>query len=328
MTARCLRQKPQGGQTMRTSAILAACAAAGLAMPAAAQTVIGVSIPAATHGWAGGMNYHARAAIERLQETYPDLDFALATASDPGAQVNDIEDMVATRDIAALVVLPFESEPLTGPVQRVAEAGTWVTVVDRGLAQEGIEDLYVAGDNPGFGRVAGEFFCERMPEGGNIVVLRGIPTTIDNERVEAFEEAIADCDIEILGMEHGNWNRDDSFTVMQDFLSRHGEIDAVWASDDDMAVGVLEAIAQAGREDEMWVLGGAGMKEMIARLMEGDDDMVPANVTYPPAMIATAIELTALRFVSNAPVAGEFIIGSELITPENAEDYYFPDSPF
>jgi ribose transport system substrate-binding protein len=273
------------------------------------------------------MNYHAQAAIERLEATYDQLDFVLATASDPGTQVNDIEDMVATRNIDALVVLPFESEPLTGPVARVAESGAWVTVVDRGLSQEGIEDLYVAGDNPGFGRTAGEYFVENLPDGGNIVVLRGIPTTIDNERVEAFEAAIEGSGIEILGMEHGNWNRDDAFTVMQDFLSRHAEIDAVWASDDDMAVGVLEAINQAGRQDEMWVVGGAGMKEMVQRVQEGDP-MVPVNITYPPAMIATAIDLTALRFVSNAPVAGEFIIGSELITQENAGDFYFPDSPF
>jgi ribose transport system substrate-binding protein len=307
-------------------------AAAVALTPAAAvaqeeTSVIGVSIPAATHGWAGGMNFHAQSAVERLEEAYPQLDFVLSTASDPGTQVNDIEDMVATRNIAALVVLPFESEPLTGPVQRVAESGTWVTVVDRGLAQEGIEDLYVAGDNPGFGRVAGEFFCESLPEGGKIVVLRGIPTTIDNERVEAFQSAVEGCNIEILGMEHGNWNRDDAFAVMQDFLSRHQEIDAVWASDDDMAVGVLEAINQAGRQDEMWVLGGAGMKEIVARVQEGDP-MVPADVTYPPAMIATAIEMTALHFVSDAPVSGEFIIGSVLITPENAADFYFPDSPF
>jgi ribose transport system substrate-binding protein len=300
-------------------------------LPAAAQdgetTVIGVSIPAATHGWAGGMNFHAQATINRLEETYPQLDFVLATAGDPGTQVSDIEDMMATRDIDALVVLPFESEPLTGPVSRVKEAGKWVTVVDRGLSQENIEDLYVAGDNPGFGRVAGEFFVDRMPEGGNIVVLRGIPTSIDNERVEAFEAAIEGSGIEIVGIEHGNWNRDDSFEVMQDFLSRHAEIDAVWASDDDMAVGALEAIAQANRTEEMWVLGGAGMKEMIQRVMDGDTQ-VPANVTYPPAMIGTAIELTALNFVSNAPVSGDFIIGSVLITPDNAEQYYFPDSPF
>nr|WP_244313719.1 ABC transporter substrate-binding protein [Stappia sediminis] len=300
-----------------------------LPMSAAAQdkATIGVSIPAATHGWAGGMNYHAQAAVNRLEEVYPQLDFVLATASDPGKQVSDIEDMMATRNIDALVVLPFESDPLTGPVKRVAEAGKWVTVVDRGLSEEGIEDLYVAGDNPGFGRVAGEYFRQRMPDGGKIVVLRGIPTTIDNERVEAFQKALEGSGIEILGMEHGNWNRDDAFTVMQDFLSKYPEINAVWASDDDMAVGVLEAINQAGRTDEMWVLGGAGMKEMIKRVMDGDK-MIPVNVTYPPAMIASAIEMTALKFVSNAPVSGRFIIGSVLITPENAESYYFPDSPF
>lgn len=293
----------------------------------AESAVIGVSIPAATHGWAGGMNFHAQATIAALEERYENLDFVLSTASDPGQQVSDIEDMMATRNIDALVVLPFESEPLTGPVARVKEAGKWVTVVDRGLSQENIEDLYVAGDNPGFGRVAGEFFKERLPDGGNIIVLRGIPTTIDNERVAAFEAAIEGSGIEIVGMEHGNWNRDDAFEVTQDLLSRNSDVVAVWASDDDMAVGAIEAINQAGREGEMWVLGGAGMKEMIQRVMDGDE-MVPANVTYPPAMIGTAIELTALNFVGNAPVSGEFIIGSVLITGDNAEQYYYPDSPF
>ena len=297
-----------------------------LSTPAYAQ-VIGVSIPAATHGWAGGMNYAAQSAISRLEAVYPDLEFVLATASDPARQVNDIEDMVATRNIDALVVLPFESEPLTGPVQAVADAGVWVTVVDRGLSVEGIEDLYVAGDNPGFGRVSGEFMVSQMPDGGNIVVLRGIPTTIDNERVEGFQEAIEGSGIEILGMEHGNWNRDTSFEVMQDFLSRHSQIDAVWASDDDMAIGVLAAIEAAGRDDIQFVLGGAGMKEMIQRVMEGDA-MIPANVTYPPSMIATAIEITAVGQTSQTPVSGQFIIGSVLVTPDNAENFYFPDSPF
>lgn len=300
-----------------------------LASPALAQDakVIGVSIPAATHGWAGGLNYFAKTTVERLEATYPQLDFVLATASDPAKQVNDIEDMIATRKISALVVLPFESEPLTAPVQKVKESGAWVTVVDRGLSVEGIEDLYVAGDNPGFGRVSGEYMLSKMPEGGKIVVLRGIATTIDNERVEGFQKAIEGSKIEVVGMEHGNWNRDTSFTVMQDFLSKHPQIDAVWASDDDMAVGVLAAIEAAGRKDVKFVLGGAGMKEMIKRAMDGDA-MIPANVTYPPAMIATAIEMTAVGMVSPAPVSGKFTIGSVLIDQSNAAQYYFPDSPF
>lgn len=297
--------------------------------PALAQEtkVIGVAIPSATHGFMGGLNYHAQAAIERLEATYPQLDFVLATAGDAGKMVNDIEDMVATRNISALVVLPFESEPLTAPVQAVKDAGIWVTVVDRGLSVPNIEDLYVAGDNTGFGRVAGEYFAENLKSGDNVVVLRGIPTTLDNERVDAFTAAIEGTGINVLDMQHGNWNRDDAFNVMQDFLSKYDDIDAVWAADDDMAVGVLEAIDQAGRNDEMWVVGGAGMKEIIKRMMDGDP-MLPVNVTYPPAQIATAIELTALGQVSPTPVSGRFIIGSQRITPENAEQYYFPDSPF
>ncbi len=314
---------------MKFAKITAAALAATLAMPVLAQEtkVIGVSIPAATHGWAGGMNFHAQQAVDRLEKVYPELDFVLATASDPAKQVNDIEDMLATRNISALVVLPFESEPLTSPVKAVADSGAWVTVVDRGLAQPGIEDLYVAGDNPGFGKVSGEYMVSAMPDGGDIVVFRGIPTTIDNERVEGFQSAIEGSGINVLAMEHGNWNRDDSFTVMQDFLSKYDKIDAVWASDDDMAIGVLAAIEQSGRDDIKFVLGGAGMKEMVAKVRDGDP-MIPADVTYPPSMIATAIEMTAVGLTSTAPVSGTFTIGSVLITADNAADFYYEDSPF
>ncbi|TWI35715.1 ABC transporter substrate-binding protein [Paracoccus sulfuroxidans] len=301
---------------------------AGLAMAQDGEKkVIGVSIPSATHGFMGGLNWHAQETIKRLGTTYPNLEFVLTTAGDASKQVNDIEDMVAARNIDALVVLPFESEPLTAPVKSVKDAGKFVTVVDRGLSEEGIEDLYVAGDNTAFGRVAGEYFRNHLESGKKIVILRGIPTTLDNERVEAFEKALDGSGIEILDKQHGNWNRDDAFTVMQDYLSKYPEIDAVWAADDDMALGVLEAISAAGRQDKMWVIGGAGMKDIVKRIMEKDPQL-PVNVTYPPALISSAIEMTALHFTSNAPMTGRFIIGSELITPENAQRFYFPDSPF
>ncbi|WBU63512.1 substrate-binding domain-containing protein [Paracoccus aerodenitrificans] len=311
---------------MKTALISTTALIASFTVPAAAQT-IGVSIPAATHGWAGALNYHAERTVERLEETYPDMDFVLTTTSDPATQVSDLEDMVATRGIDALVVLPFESEPLTGPIQRIAESGTWVTVVDRGLAQEGIEDLYVAGDNESFGRTAAEYFAETLDDGAKIVVMRGIPSTVDNERVDGFNAALEGSNIEVLAMDHANWNRDNAFTLMQDYLSRFSEIDAVWAADDDQAVGALAAIEQAGREGEMIVVGGAGMKEMVDRIRNGDET-VPVNVTYPPSMISTAIEMTAVGVTGAAPMTGEFIITSELITQENAEDFYFEDSPY
>lgn len=311
---------------MKKTLITATVLTGLFASPLLAET-IGVSIPAATHGWAGALNYHAERTIERLEAANPDLNFVLTTTSGPSQQVSDIEDMVATRNIDALVVLPFESEPLTAPIKRVADGGVWVTVVDRGLAEDGIESLYVAGDNDSFGRTAGTYFAENLDDGAKVVVMRGIASEVDNERVAGFEAALEGSNIEVLAMDHGNWNRDTAFTLMQDYLSRFSEIDAVWAADDDMAVGALAAIDQADRTGEMIVVGGAGMKEMVARIRD-NDTTVPVNVTYPPAMISTAIEMTALGITGAAPVSGEFIIASELITPDNAENFYFEDSPY
>ena len=292
-----------------------------------AQTTIGVSIPAATHGWAGGVNWWAGEAKARLEAAYPDLTIIINTAGGPAEQADDLEDLIAIHGIDALVILPFESDPLTEPVASVKDRGIFVTVVDRGLAREGIEDIHVAGNNPAMGRVSAEYMVEALDGEGKIVILRGIPTTIDNERFDAFMEVIEGTDIEVLDSRYAYWNRDDGFEVMQDFLTRFPEIDAIWAQDDDIAIGVIEALEQAGRTDEVFIVPGAGMKEMIARVMEGDR-LVPVNVLYPPAMIATAMEVTALRFVSNVPTLGRYILDSPLITPENAADYYFPDSPF
>jgi len=66
---------------------------------------------------------------------------------------------------------------------------------------------------------------------------------------------------------------------------------------------------------------------MIARVVQGDR-LVPVDVLYPPGMIATAMELTALKFVSDAPVLGRYILDAPLITPQDAAEYYFPDLPF
>lgn len=309
-------------------ATLATTAALGLSAAVVAQEyTIGVSIPAATHGWAGGVNYHAKEAKKRLETLYPDIEITISTASTAGEQANDLEDLVSLRNIDALVVLPFESGPLTDPVRRVKESGVFVTVVDRGLTEEDIQDLYVAGNNHELGRVSGEYIRERLDGEGDIVVLRGIPTVIDDERVQGFQEAIEGSEVNILDMQHANWNRDDGFEVMQDYLSRFDNIDAVWAQDDDTALGVIEAVRQADREDELFIVGGAGMKDIIKRVMEGDE-LVPVDVLYPPAMIATAMDLTVQHFASNGPVLGEYILGSPLITEENAEQYYFPDSPF
>jgi len=309
-----------------SSAALVLVTAFGFFTSVQAQT-IGVSIPAATHGWAGGLNFHAEETKKRLEAANPNLKIVLLTATSASEQANDLEDLIAIHNIDALVVLPFESAPLTGPVRNVKRRGVFVTVVDRGLSEEGIEDVYVAGNNTEMGQVSAQYIKERLSTGGNIVVLRGIPTVIDEQRFDGFMAELEGSNVTVLDDKHANWNRDDGFTVMQDFLARFPKIDAVWAQDDDIAIGVIQAVRQARRQEELFIVGGGGMKDIVKRVMDGDA-LTPVDVLYPPAMIATAMELTALKFLSNAPISGEYILGSPLITKDNAEDYYFPDSPF
>ncbi len=189
-----------------------------------------------------------------------------------------------------------------------------------------MRDLYVAGNNPALGAVAGQYIKEHTPN-AQVVVIRGLPIPIDQQRQDGFDHAVAGSNVKVLDKQFGNWNRDDAFKVMQDYLTKYPKIDVVWCQDDDMAVGVLQAIDQAKRTDIQYIIAGAGSKDMVKKVMDGDK-LVPVDVLYPPAMVGTAMVLTAANFYDQVPVRGSFILDATLVTKENAKDFYFPDSPF
>ena len=316
---------------LKTTALAATVAIgalfAGAAIAQDKTYTIGVSVPTADHGWTGGVDFFAQQAVDRLSKVYPNLKFVLATAPDSTKQAADLEDMVTTRNIDALVILPGDPDAMTASIKKVKDAGKWVTVIDRALSQPGIENLYVAGDNPGLGATTADYFKKALPNGGNIVVLRGLPIPIDKQRVDAFMDGIKDTKITVLGSQFANWNRDDGYKVMQDFLTKFPKIDAVWAQDDDILVGALKAIKEAGRDKEMWAVGGAGMNQII-KMVEAGSTQVPVDVSYNPNMVATAIDLTALHFAAGAQVDGKMIINSTLITKDNAKDFDYANTPF
>ncbi len=310
--------------------IIASLYAASLACATAKaqETIkIGVSVPSADHGWTGGIDFFAQQTKKRLESLHKNLQIIVKTATGSSDQENGLEELVATEQINALVILPYESGPLTDPVRKVKEKGVFVTVVDRALSDNSIQDLYVAGDNPAMGKIAGQYIIDRLGGKGNIVVLRGLPTVIDDQRFDAFMALIKNTEIKVLDSKYANWKREDGFKVMQDFLTRFPKIDAVWAQDDDVALGVLDALRKTKREKELFVVGGGGMKEMVRRV-QNKDALIPIDIVYSPSMIANAIELTALRYTAKLPVNGTYILDSPLITPANAAQYFFPDSPF
>ena len=114
---------------------------------------VAVSIPAADHGWTGGVVFHAERAAKLLEAAHPGLKIVVKTSPDGAAQASALEDLT-TQGMDALVVLPHNSDELTGPLKKVKGKGVFITVVDRALSDPSINDIYVAGNNPELGRVA------------------------------------------------------------------------------------------------------------------------------------------------------------------------------
>jgi ribose transport system substrate-binding protein len=216
----------------------------------------------------------------------------------------------------------------------VKEAGILLVVIDRGL-EKPHEDIYVAGDNPGLGRVSAEFMAEKMDGKGKIVVLEGIPCVINSERVDAFNSVMARYPgIEILDSQPADWSTQKGLEIMENYLQKYPQIDAVWAQDDDVLKGVLKAYEESGRKDIKYFVGGAGNKDIIKMIME-KDPRIPCDVTYSPSMVATGISMAVMSLRGEGlngfyqkQIPSRIILRAEIVTPENAADYYIPESVF
>jgi len=257
-----------------------------------------------------------------------------------------------TQGVDAMVLLATESAPLTPTAKKIKERGVLLVNVDRGFL-EPVADVYIAGDNAAFGKQSAEYVADKLGGKGNIVVITGIPSTVDTARVEAANAVFAKHpDIKVLDSAVGHWNREKALNAMQGLLQKHSQIDAVWAQDDDMAEGAEQAIKEAGRSGEMWIFGGAGKKDIVKRVMD-KDPMYPADITYPPSMIFAGIALAKGQLVDKDLAAAaegmpehlgvtkemleeakkqegqkQVTLPVILITPENAGKFYFPESVF
>jgi ribose transport system substrate-binding protein len=336
---------------MKRTALSVAGLALLLLLGACAKTEkkikIGVSVPAADHGWTAGIGYWAKTQMAK----YPDIEWVYATAHEPAKQEADINDMMA-QNVDGLVILATESAPITPVAEKAKTRGIYIVNVDRGFVAP-VADVFLEGDNKAFGRKSAEYIVDRLKGKGKIAILRGIPSTVDTDRYEAAYKVFQEHPgIEVLAAQTGMWNQQKALEVTQSYLAQFPKIDALWASDDDMALGAEKAIREAGRANEIWILGGAGMKDIVKRVME-KDAMYPADITYPPAMIAAGIDLAVARLkdgsivaaagktpehlgitkeqleaANTAPGQKKVTIDVFLITPENASKYYFPDSVF
>ena len=301
-------------------------------VPAVAQAAkprIGVSIPAADHGWTAGVVWWAK----ECAKLHPDVEWTIATAESPEKQIEQIEALMAQK-VDGLVILATESAPITPIAEEAHNRGILIVNVDRGFLKP-VADIFIEGDNKAFGRKSAEFMVQKLggkgKAKGDIIVLEGIPCTVNTDRVTAAMEVFrSEPGIKVVGQQAANWNRQKALEVTETMLAKNPKVTAIWASDDDMALGAEQALAEKGIEG-VWILGGAGMKDIIKRVMD-KDPMYPADITYPPSMIATGMEMAAsvLKGGKKAEklqyMPQHLMIDVDLVTPDNAKRYYFPNS--
>jgi ribose transport system substrate-binding protein len=287
---------------------------------------IGVSVPSADHGWTGAVIDYAEESVRELP-----IDGRVLTAADVNKQANDIEDLIA-QGADAIVLLPLEGDPLTPAAQSVLDAGIPLVNFDREVADEAYTAL-VKGDNRGIGVNAGEWLVDKLGGEGKVFMLSGPPVSVTTQRDNGFRDAIEGSDLEVVGLQDGGYQREKGYTVMQNALVAYPEIDAVFSIDDEMSLGALQAIKEAGRTDIKYLTGAGGEKNFFEAIMDEDirsfdgHTIEMATFLYQPNMIQDSIEV-ALQIVNGEDVDTVTVIPAARVDESNVEQYYDEDSPY
>lgn len=285
---------------------------------------IGISLPSATHGWMGALIESAEKQAKQLKES-EGINYVMTNAADPNKQANDIDDLIS-QDVDAIVMLPIESAALTPAGQKVKDAGIPLVIVDRELENDAAT-VVVKGDNEGIGTNAGKYVIEQLNGQGKVVEITGPPNSVTEQRSTGFEEAIKGEDgIEVIASQSGDFSTEKSLEVMQNILQAHPKIDAVYTQDDGMALGVLQAIKEAGREDIQFITGAGGAKEVFENMKEAG--LITATFLYPPTMVEEGVKIAANLAKGEEPEETMVIIEATQVTKDNVDEYYDPDSKF
>lgn len=285
---------------------------------------IGISLPSATHGWMGALIDSAEKQAKELKKS-EGIDYVMTNATDPNKQANDVDDLIA-QGVDVIVMLPIESAALSPVGQKIKDAGIPLVIVDRELENDAAT-VVVKGDNEGIGVNAGKYFVEKLNGKGKVVEITGPPSSVTEQRGAGFKEAMDSAEgIDVIASQSGDFSTEKSLEVMQNILQAHPHIDAVFTQDDGMALGVLQAIKEAGRTDIKFITGAGGGKAVFDDIKE--NGLITATFLYSPTMVADAVKIAADIAQGNDPTETTIVKEATQVTKENVEEHYNPDSKF
>lgn len=227
---------------------------------------------------------------------------------DSATEMSNVEDLI-NQDVDLIMINPTDSDAVKSAVEAANNADIPVITLDRG-ANGGEVISHIASDNVAGGRLAGEYIVEQLGGKGKMVELEGIPgASAARDRGQGFNEAIEETDIEVIARQTANFDRAEGMTVMENILQSQPEIDAVFAHNDEMALGALEAVKASERD--ILVVGFDATDDAKAAVEAGE---MAATVEQLPKEIGSLGIETAVKILNGQQVEDMIPVDLQLVT--------------
>ncbi len=246
---------------------------------------------------------------KKAQELGYDL-VILDSQNDSAKEMTNTEDLTV-RGVDAILLNPTDSDAAANSVRAANRAEIPVVTLDRG-ANGGNVVSHVASDNIAGGEMAGEFIASKLGGEGQVIQLEGVPgTSAARERGEGFMKAIKGTNLELVASQPANFDRTKALNVTENLLQAHPDVKAIFAQNDEMALGALKAV-QAAKKDVI-VVGFDGTDEGIQSVQDGG---LAATIAQQASMIGEMGVETADKAIKGEEVAVYTPVELKLITKQ------------
>lgn len=279
------------------------------------KAVIGFSQGTMNHPWRVAM---VNGNVDWAKANWPDAEVIVTDGQNTSTkQVADVDDLLA-REVDILIISPLQADPLTPAVKKAMEAGIPVVVLDRDVNTD--RTVFLGGDNKEIGMAAAKFLGAKLNGKGAVIEIQGTAgasATVD--RKSGFEAGlVAFPDLKIAASQTADYLREPAIKFMEDMLQKYpaGQIQAVYAHNDEMALGAIKAIKAANRQSEIIVVGIDGQNEAFEAIKAGD---LAATFTYH--FCAPEGMQIAKMIYDGLPVAANITMHTKQVDPTNIDQF-------
>lgn len=228
------------------------------------------------------------------------------------------------QQVDGVLVDLIDPQAIIPALKELHEAGIPVVTTTMPVAEEGkeYETAYVGGDNYNGGVASAQLMYEALGEkDGKVAIIEGAPGVLVQDRTEGFQdgvEALEDAKIEILDIQSSPWDRQKAMDIMQDYLTKFPDLDGVWVQHDSMVPGVLQAIEQAGKKDDIVIVGFGATIEGVDLI---EDETIYGSVVEDLWWQAQEGVRVLVNIINGKDVPRETIGENIIIKKEDLDEY-------